>query len=213
MRRLLIELRAALRTPVWVGTIWLTMACLGLVCAHFLPCCAPQFFSPITMLLDLAALLTAFRLGTSVLVMLGDLRELRAPGRLPAVAGRAVGLVLLVIAVIPAVVLALLERSADPALAIMSSVLTGLLLARLPWRLVYGLIALATLGFFMAHYRVLGVSPALGHTAIPPWLTYGVEVLLVVWLWRPVLAGDSQTLASAARRAAAWRGWLQVRRA
>ena len=150
MHRFIVQLHAALRAPVRLGAIWLVMAGLGVVLAQFLPCCGPEFFFPITTLLTLAALFAAFRLGLAVLAMLGDLRELRAPGRLPALAGSAVGVVLLVIAVIPAIVLAIAQRSADPALALANAVLTGLVLARLPRWLVYSL-TLAVAVLFVAH--------------------------------------------------------------
>jgi hypothetical protein len=215
MHRFVVELHAALRTPARLGAIWLMMACLGVVLAQFLPCCGPQFFFPITTLLTLAALFAAFRLGLAVLAMLGDLRELRTPGRLPALAGSAIGVVLLVSAVIPAIALAIALRSADPALALANAVLTGLLLARLPRWLVYSLISAAAV-LFVAHRfsiwgGVLGVLLT-GLQRAPWWLTWGVEVLLVAWLWRPVLVGDSRTLEAAARRAAVWGGWARVTR-
>jgi hypothetical protein len=218
MRRLLIELRAALgsfgpQSLVSLVAFWLVIVGAAVLVAVSTD--GPRALNMIAPLFWLGANLVAFKLGVSVAVMLADLRNLCAPGQWRAYAGRAVGAVLLLTAVIPAAVLALMQRSVDPALGIASAVLGGLLLARLSRPLGVTLILLAlslflahgSLGQFLGHFPpLLRALLLLGELLAQPWLSIAILAALVIWLWRPVLAGNVAALESAARRAAGWRG-------
>jgi hypothetical protein len=222
MRRLLIELRAMLG---WWGSAqlvtlvagWTVIVGAAVFVAVRFRTYGARDFQMIAPLFAMYAYLVAFNLGAAVQVMLADLRRLCVPGRPAAPAGRAGSTLMLVTAVIPAAVLSYLQQSADPALLIAGAVLGALLLSRLPRPLVVTLVVLALilfltrgmLGQFLGRFPLLlRELLALREVLAQPSVDF-VILALILWLWRPVLAGNAAALESAARRAAAWRGGRQ----
>jgi hypothetical protein len=211
MRRLRIELQAALGSRwsvalVGLGLPWLTMGGEAVFLALTHRCCTRPAFLPISMLFAMSAYIVTLGLGATVPLMLTDLQGLRVPGRLSAHAGRALAALLLVTAVLPAVALAYAQRSMDPVLIIVGGTLNGLFLVRLPRWLSTALVVLAfVLILACTKFGLLAGALAMWlEPQVAEWLSFAALAGLVVWLWRPVLAGDPRALESAARHAAGW---------
>jgi hypothetical protein len=217
MRRLLLELRAALGgfgsgRLMTLTVAWVLMIGSALLGALY-GCCRARTFVLIAPVFAMSAFFAAFSLGASLQVMLVDLRRLCAPGQWRAHAGRAIGAVLLLSVLAPATALALLQRSVHPAGMLAGAALFGLLFARLARSVGVTLIILsfavvAAHGSPVANY-LADYLPVLSGRLVPGWLNLVLLAALVGWLWRPVLAGNATVLESASRRVASWRGGAQ----